>query len=234
MVVDRRFLWGGVLLVIFGFIMAYASSPNYSLIPKTGNVSTIYVKPGGMSVETLNLNSSGIIETSYISSGSVNFYLLNETAFEHVSQNLNSSDVGSEINSLNYYGVLSVLENSTAGMYPYSNSTEISNLTKPMYQNPYSIIGPGNYYAIYYNPSNTAIQVNFYSTAIPLENNPSQNVNVSGSIMAALLVMVGIVVAILSIFRTKNKPVTADDANKLYDKIGNKDTKKQRSKTRSK
>ena len=79
MVVDRRFLWGGVLLVIFGFIMAYASSPNYSLIPKTGNVSTIYVKPGGMSVETLNLNSSGIIETSYISSGSVNFYLLNET-----------------------------------------------------------------------------------------------------------------------------------------------------------
>ena len=222
---DRRTLVLGLVLLFSAFVIGASSwNGSYSGL---GAVNTtthrVVIAPNSLILSQVTLNSSNIFLVTYNSSSvPINLYVVNQSAFSSLQPYISSGNLSPGIaETLSGNGLLMESSNlsSLEGIVSYpSNSVG--------YPLP---VSPGTYYLIYQNTGNAYANTT-YVTEIPTSGILSGNVQKAFGIQpvdvfAALILLVGLILIIISLTRSGKKSSGAaasreEEIARIYRSIG--------------
>ncbi len=219
---NRRLFGLGLLLFIFGVVLAYISAQSvFSSIPGYISASqSIAVQPNAAFVIPISINNFSILQAAYNSSLPVDFYLMNSTAYSALMPTAGNTLIRNA-KDFDGRGVLFVINDSNRGTFPY-----VANLTlsqKPFYWNNQTILGNGTYYVVFQNYNNKTNMV-FYtilnrsiSSISESERNLSYG-NILSNIFGTLFFIIGIILMFYGFFMKGRKEEAAqeEEAKKIY------------------
>ncbi len=196
----------GILIFVFSILIVYNNSLNFQSSFTTPVTRQLAIPPQNITEERITMQNSTVFGLLYYTDGnSINFALSNSSGAS-AAANYISSRAGVYSNSTNTpnSNIMEMSYNSIYGMFPYqrSNDTAIT-----YYSTLSPVLPPGNYTIIFYNPSNTTVQI-IYSVATKPQyqiNNTLISTAAYGSI-GVLLFFGGIIVILYSIFIKKGEP----------------------------
>lgn len=195
---NKKLFLLGIALLIVGFLAALSSVNTSDFL--SGPVQSIRLAPNSILYSSVNLNMTSLLSIVYTSGNApINFYLMNSTAFSEVSPYISTGSIPPNvIENLTSQGMLAYYPNSSSGVYPTSNTTEL--------------LPTGSYYLVYQNPGANYVNTT-YRYIIPnaaLFNSTSsvyKNIFISGIVGASLFIG-GIVIMVLSFFIRKEPAQT--------------------------
>lgn len=192
----KKFLYLGILLVIVGIIVAFAS-PGFALPSQFTNPISqmLTINASMLGYMPLQLNESGLVVMMFNASAPVDFYLANTAAFLQIeNKSVANSSARSEAVGLEGNGVYELYEGSGNGIFPY---TTLAGITKPNYLQNVSTLKSGTYYAVFANSGsqNALIQL----TMLPVSTAQLQSSTSSlgiyfGAAFVVFIVGVGLII----------------------------------------
>ena len=238
---NKRYVAVGVFIALLGFLFAYASGQQaLSNLSNPNNTATSTISMNGMSSAYIpvQFNTTSIFAVWYNSSNTINFFIANASAFQHLAQDLNSTNsLSNEAAALEGNGLLISIENRTGGIFPYQQQYEGYYPSPNYFASNTTLLQNGTYYIIFRNPNryNTTILYSFYVRSMESESS-----SMSGSVgfgMASGIMMVGgLALAIYALFMKgapKGLKGSEDEIQGIYSDIERKEKKRRRSAGRS-
>ncbi len=173
---------------------------------------------GALGAVPVSLNQSGLLLLSYNSSGGVDFYVANRSAFAEVSGE-NGTAARVTAMSLEGRGVYAAYENSSSGAFPYPNGA-----ASPSYAANVSALPAGTYYAVFGNRGSGEATIVASYTAIAASSLSSTAVSTMAYGGASfLLLLAGMALAVASLFMKEKASAKAErldeEARLEYDRI---------------
>ena len=209
---DKKIFGLGLLLLLAGIIMAYASVQSiFSNIPNyISSTQTLALQPRSGFFVPIKISNDSILQIVYNSTLPINFFLINSTAKGMLPQS-NLTGIGNAT-YLQGNGLIYTIYNSTHGMFPYIVNVSLARVPNYWYRNQ-TIVGNGTYYAVFQNYENKSNTV-FYtmlnrsvSSLASSEQNYSYG-NITLNILSTLAVIAGIIVMFYALFM---KPKNAEE-----------------------
>ncbi|MCL5239385.1 MAG: hypothetical protein M1286_02855 [Candidatus Marsarchaeota archaeon] len=219
----KRILYLGLALIVIGVAIAFLSPgialPSIFPSPVPHNLT---VAPLSSRYVAVGLNQSGLTVLTFNSSSPIDFYMTNSTAFSLISASSSANySPRSEALSLEGNGVYEVYENSSTGVFPYTN---FANLSAPSYLENTTFLLPGAYYAFFYNTANRTANVTVDTLPLALSSIRSGESSIGIYVGVAIIVFfIGIGVSLYALFakdRDREKQQAMDsDVAKEYERI---------------
>ncbi len=236
---DRRLFGLGLLLLIIGIVLAYASVQSiFSSIPNyISATQNIAVQPKSDFFVPIAIGNESILQIVYNSSLPVNFYLMNSTARNSLPK-INATLIGNAT-YLQGNGLIYEIRNSTHGIFPYLANISLSQ--KPAYWNNQTLVASGTYYIVFQNYENKTNTV-FYtilnrsvSSLASSEESYSYG-NIAMNISSTLAVIAGIILMFYGLFMKPKKVEEEEkkEVERLYSAMNRKHAPKHRMKRRPK
>ena len=222
---DKKIFGLGLLLLLAGIIMAYASVQSiFSNIPNyISSTQTLALQPRSGFFVPIKISNDSILQIVYNSTLPINFFLINSTAKGMLPQS-NLTGIGNAT-YLQGNGLIYTIYNSTHGMFPYIVNVSLARVPNYWYRNQ-TIVGNGTYYAVFQNYENKSNTV-FYtmlnrsvSSLASSEQNYSYG-NITLNILSTLAVIAGIIVMFYALFMKPKKVEEQEgkEAERLYASI---------------
>jgi hypothetical protein len=223
---DKRFLLGGLVLLVLFFVSSILVSPanSGSLNP---NVYTYSARLNPHTEIDYNIALANIsqVTMTYNSSAPVNIYLINESAFSALSTRISMNEsLLSNITALKGDGVIFAIENSTM---PGSNGSRI------LYGlNASNTLPAGKYYLIFENSGKinvTISQITIITESIAqLTSNPALNNIALYSLIPAIILIVALGLLVWGAIgrNKKDKEGEEEKVKSIYQSYGKKERRK--------
>ncbi len=225
---NRRLLIIGILLLLFGLVSAYESGQQFLgniSSPNNTETSEFLLMANSTWYTPLYFNSSSFMEVGYNSTNTLNFYILNSSAFTAVAPSLNSTNaLYSGVSSHEGSGVIGVFSNDSKGVFPYQDSYA-GIFPAPNYSAPNStFLQAGTYYIVFRNPqsSNTLVFYSLFIRPIGALSLTSNSVFGYG-LVSGILLIAGFALSVYSLFIRKEPKteakITEEKAQQAYAEI---------------
>ena len=222
---DKKIFGLGLLLLLAGIIMAYASVQSiFSNIPNyISSTQTLALQPRSGFFVPIKISNDSILQIVYNSTVPINFFLINSTA-KGMLPKTNLTGIGNAT-YLQGNGLIYSIYNSTHGMFPYILNVSLAQVPDYWYKNQ-TIVGNGTYYAVFQNYENRSNTV-FYtmlnrsvSSLSSSEQNYSYG-NITLNILSTLAVIAGIIVMFYALFMKPKKAEEQEEkqAERIYASI---------------
>ena len=223
---DKKIFGLGLLLLLAGIIMAYASVQSiFSNIPNyISSTQTLALQPRSGFFVPIKISNDSILQIVYNSTVPINFFLINSTA-KGMLPKTNLTGIGNAT-YLQGNGLIYSIYNSTHGMFPYILNVSLAQVPDYWYKNQ-TIVGNGTYYAVfqnYENRSNTVFYTMLNRSVASLassEQNYSYG-NIALNVFSTLAVIAGIIVMFYALFMKPKKVEEHEgkEAERLYASMG--------------
>ncbi|MDE1873723.1 MAG: hypothetical protein KGI04_01215 [Candidatus Micrarchaeota archaeon] len=225
----KKFLYIGLALLIVA-IAVFVVAPG-SVIPGAFPAPiprSLSVGSGSLDSIAMTLNQSGIVIVTFNSSANVDLYVANATAFGAIrGAQMSNYSARSAALALEGGGVYEVYEDSGSGAFPY---TGYPNVTAPAYLLNISLMPPGTYYAMFYNPGAASANLSVSYLPVSLAQIQSGGSSVLAYLAVSFIIFVAGLGFVIYSFLAKEKATevaTIDaDAAKEYDRLEKKGRKK--------
>ena len=226
----KNFLYLGILLLILGIILAFAS-PSFALPSQFSSPSSqiVLVNASLLGYVPMQLNQSGLVVLTFNASAPVDFYLANTTAFLQINgKSVANSSARSTAIGLEGNGVYEIYQGSTDGTFPF---TTVSGTSKPNYiVSNLSTFASGTYYAVFANSGSKTVQIELTALPISLTQLESSTSSLGTYFMvAALVFIIGIGLMVFAFISKGGKAQTEEakdkQAQQEFDKIEGKSKK---------
>lgn len=230
---DKKLLLIGMVVIIAGLLIVGMESPS-NIMPPT-DYQQLSLRPGGVMVIPLPMNSTGLFTVVFGANNTVSFFLFNSTAFRQIrTENQSADSIFNQAVSFEGRGTMAIIYNKTSGLFPYSNDTASNGEVQPPFYSSNTIMFDNEtYYMVFANTANTVNYVH-YSTIIQyitpeILQTYTKDIYTSG-LPGAFAVMIGFVIVIISVFRGNKKAENLNEAQigELYKKIDTSERKKPR------
>ncbi len=220
---DKRLLALGLLLIVASFFVGVSQAPK---IPQNvgQSTSTALVAVNSFAYGSVYLNSTSVLEFYYAATTPVNFYLMGSGGFDgfRTSNSANAFNVITPQNGLLYETV-----NSTLGAVPYQDNMS-KNVSVPVYESSNLTYGAGTYVFLFSNSGNAISNVTYGYIYLPVNeilggSSGYGSAFTAGSMATAALFFAGIVVAVMSLFRGRDRKEQAQadlTASRIYERMG--------------
>ncbi|VVB77276.1 Uncharacterised protein [uncultured archaeon] len=216
----KNLLYLGIILFIIGIVAAMVSMQ--AAIPSgfAPVAEQLTVGANSLSSVKLHLNESGMAWIAYNSSGAIDAYIANQSAFDAIEGASSASARASVATSLEGKGVYAIYSGSTSGSFPYASSGAAS----PAYMNLSSAMAAGNYYLAFWNGGNSTahITATYFLLSSAQMGSAVFDVAIYGGV-SFLVAVAGIIIALVSLFIKEKTPAQAekidDEAQKAYEQI---------------
>ncbi len=208
---DRRMLWIGIIIFIAGLGIAYLSFPSPYISANNGKQYDIMLLADSGMYAPLQMNGTGAMSVSFISSSPIDFYLLNGSAFSMAGRYVqNPGNFSASVNEIKGKGIIYSEMNST------SSSTLNSTNSSAGYGQVDWLVYNGTYYLVFENPSNVSTALSYYVVIQDFGIGPGPEVSTGGSVFAVLLVIAGVAIAAYGIFRRRTDTGEFEGLGKIY------------------
>ena len=220
----------GIILVVFSIGLVYLSSLQFQSNFSGGNIHALSLGPNSTIYSPFNVSGNTIVGTVYFVNGSrVDYLLLSNQGFLYLHNKTGNTTLLKYAESKGT--VLEAAQNSTAGAFPSSGQSG------PVYTyNNSPAIPAGTYYNVFHNRNNTNTTI-YYSTILkPQSDINNALMSTAGyGIVAAAMLLAGIIAIIYSIFikkgKEEEKSVKDEDIYKIYEKEERKAARSRKRKT---
>ncbi|MDE1851382.1 MAG: hypothetical protein KGH69_01680 [Candidatus Micrarchaeota archaeon] len=223
---DRRLLLVGVVVFVFGSAISWVGTSQS--IDQISGASAGYqeaaLAAGSDAYVPFSSNGSTTLVSAYetVPNASIDFYIMNSSAFASVSGTVNSDGrLEQQARSLVGGGLVAMILGSSAGQYPYT-SVYGSFIPVPDYSANYSRLPEGTYYLVFENPTQTNTTV-FYSIVMSNAFSSIQG-QLTGSssatgVVGVLVAVAGLAVCVYSLFRKSARKESAGPAQEEVDRL---------------
>ncbi len=218
---DKRVLLVGIVLIIISlFVASEAVQPIFNAMQNTNATSqVISLMPHGASYLHIPLNQSSVLVVAFTAGQNVSFYFMNRSAFTVMLPSITANrSLTMQATGLEGNGIIETMQNYTSGSFPYESTP-----ARPasVYVAPNTtLLGTGDYYAVFYDPSqaNTTVLVKYNIVPLSAISPASTNFAVV-SILAFIIFLAGAVLTIYGLIRKpKTDQNTVSDAKAASDK----------------
>lgn len=232
---NKRLLFIGVLLFLFGLLLSYESGQQFLSNLSSPNdtvAGQFYLGPNVTGYLPVAFNSPSLMEVSYNSTNAINFYIVNSSAFYAMEQYLNSTNtLSQEAVAFEGRGTVMIIKNEATGVFPYQ-SAYAGIFPMPNYSSTNeSVLPPDEYYTLFRNPgaSNALIFYSLFSKPVSSIGITSGGVFGYG-IMSALFLIGGFALCVYALFMKRDDKETVrekeESVDKMYEEIERKEPKR--------
>lgn len=211
----------GLCLIIFALGVLYLSSLTFESNIANNTIQVATIAPNSIIVEPVQITNTTIFGFFYYTQqGPINYYLVNQTVYNSISNYTNSSgkNLFNATKNFEGNGVYEILINAQSGLFPYQNVTPLS--APNYFYNGTSIFNTGTYYSIFQNTqgSNNTVYFSVIKKLQVSVNNSLLSTTVFG-LVGAVLFILGIIFIGYSMFIIKEKPTVIQTSNPTVDKL---------------
>ena len=193
----KKLLYAGLVVFVVGLVLAFVAfqSLGSAVAAPVSNTITLGASPL-LGYVQIFLNQSGMVVLTYNASTGVDFYFVNQTAFNKISSASSAGKgVSSTATSLEGSGVYAAYSNLSTGTFPFAASSAhvpyLANAT---------VLSSGNYYALFSNRANRTTQVAVGYLRVTSSQLGATYTTVIFIGVSMLLMVAGIIIALISLF----------------------------------
>lgn len=191
----KRLLYAGAIVFAAGLLLALIATASLGSSASAPVSNTVTLGAGSqLGYVQIFLNQSGLVVLTYNATAGVDFYFVNQTAFNKISSAIAAGrGASSTAASLEGSGVYAAYSNLSAGTFPFTSShvPYLSNAT---------VLSGGNYYALFNSRANITGQVSVGYIRVTASQLGATYTTVILIGVAMLLMVAGIIIALVSLF----------------------------------
>jgi hypothetical protein len=218
----KRLLYAGGIVFVVGLILAFIAFTSLGSVTAAPVSNTLTLGAGSpLGYVQIFLNQSGMVVLTYNATTGVDFYFVNQTAFNKISSaSAAGKGISSTATSLEGSGVYAAYSNLSVGTFPFAPAS----LHVPYLANA-TVLSGGNYYALFSNRANRTSQVLVGYLRITASQLGATYTTVIFIGVSMLLMVAGIIIALVSLFLKPKEAVRSkiaqmdEAARKEYEEL---------------